>query len=248
MNQSATSYEYKDKNFGDTEGITVTTRSEVFYPTSTTTLLLSAVRQRANPAAAAVLDLGCGSGIVAVVLAKSVFPRAAVHASDIGAASVQLAKHNAKRHGLNIDCRCGSLFEPWAGVKFDLIVDDVAGMSEPIARCSQWYPPQINSEAGEDGVRWIVQILEQAPNHLTPQGEIFFPVLTLSREPGILAAAEKHFAQVELITEQWYPLGSDLLPHLEMIEDLYARGVIEIKKKGSRLLWATKIYRATNRN
>lgn len=248
MNQPATSFEYKDKNFGDTQGIAVTTSPEVFYPTSTTTLLLSAVRQHMNPSVTSVLDLGCGSGIVAVVLAKLIYPGAAVHASDIGAASAEQAKRNAAQHQLNIDCRCGSLFEPWAGMKFDLIVDDVAGMSEPIARCSQWYPPQINSEAGEDGVRWIVQILSQAPNHLTPRGEIFFPVLTLSHEPSILATAEKHFAKVELITEQWYPLGNDLLPHLEIIEDLHTRGVIEVKKKGSRLLWATKIYRATNQD
>ena len=51
---------------------------------------------------------------------------------------------------------------------------------------------------------------------------------------------------VELLTEQWYPLGNDLLPHLNLIEALMARGLVEIKKKGSRWLWATKIYCAGN--
>jgi len=36
------------------------------------------------------------------------------------------------------------------------------------------------------------------------------------------------------------------LPHLSLIEDLMSRGLVEIKKKGSRWLWATKIYRASN--
>jgi hypothetical protein len=125
-------------------------------------------------------------------------------------------------------------------------VDDVAGMSEPIARHSRWYPPHIHSDAGEDGARWIVRILSEAPGFLAPQGQIFFPVLTFSSESRILDAARNHFATVELITEQWYPLGSDLLPHLDLIEDLMAKGQIEIRKKGSRWLWATKIYRATN--
>jgi methylase of polypeptide subunit release factors len=239
-------FEYKDKAFGDTQGIAVNTSPEVFYPTSTTNLLLAGVRRFANPAATSALDIGCGCGIVAVVLAKLIFPHAAIHASDISTEAVKLSKRNAESLQLAIDCRCGSLFEPWAGMKFDLIVDDVAGMSEPIARHSQWYPPHIHSDAGEDGARWIVSILAQAREYLTPQGQIFFPALTLSREATILDIAHKHFSTVEMVAEQWYPLGNDLLPHLDMIEGLMARGLVEIKKKGSRWLWATKIYRAAN--
>jgi methylase of polypeptide subunit release factors len=243
---SSETFEYKDRNFGDMQGIVVATSSDVFYPTSTTNLLLDGVRRFVNKDATSALDLGCGCGIVAVALAKLILPNAAIHASDISAEAVELAKQNAKSFHLAIDCRCGSLFEPWTGMKFDLIVDDVAGMSEPIARRSRWYPPHIHSDAGEDGARWIVCILSQAPEFLTPQGQIFFPVLTFSSESKILDAARNHFAKVELITEQWYPLGSDLLPHMNIIEDLMAKGRIEIKKKGSRWLWATKIYRAAN--
>jgi methylase of polypeptide subunit release factors len=240
-------FEYKDRNFGDTQGLVVATSAEVFYPTSTTSLLLSTVRKFADPAAATALDLGCGCGIVAVALAKLILPKAAIHASDIGAAAVKLVRRNAEANRLAIECRCGSLFEPWAGMKFDLIVDDVAGISEPIARRSQWYPPHIDSDAGDDGARWIVSILSQAPEFLTPQGQIFFPVLTLSNEALIMEAAHRHFTKVELLAEQWYPFGNDLLAHLNLIEDLAARGLISIKKKGSRWLWATKIYLATNR-
>jgi len=239
-------FEYKDRDFGDMQGIVVATNSAVFYPTSTTNLLLGGVRRFANKDATSALDLGCGCGIVAVALAKLILPAAAIHASDISAEAVKLAKQNAESFQLPIDCRCGSLFEPWAGMRFDLIVDDVAGMSEPIARLSRWYPPHIHSDAGEDGARWIVRILSQAPEFLTPQGQIFFPVLTFSSESKILDAARSHFARVELITEQWYPLGGDLLPHLNLIEDLMAKGHIEIKKKGSRWLWATKIYCAAD--
>ncbi len=245
-NMASNTFEYKDRNFGDTQGIVVATSGEVFYPTSTTNVLLAGVRKFANPAAASALDLGCGCGVVAVALAKLIFPQAAIYASDINAAAINLAKRNAQDHQVSIDCRCGSLFEPWAGTKFDLIVDDVAGIAEPIARRSQWYPPHLHSDAGEDGTRWIVSILAQAPEFLTPQGQIFFPALTLSSEAQILATARKSFAKVELVTEQWYPLGSDLLLHLDLIEDLMAKGFIELKKKGSRWLWATKIYRASN--
>jgi methylase of polypeptide subunit release factors len=246
MTTSSGTFEYRDRSLGDMQGIVVATNSGVFYPTSTTNLLLDGVRRFANKDATSALDLGCGCGIVAVALAKLVLPSAAVYASDISAEAVELARQNAKAFQLAIDCRCGSLFEPWTGMKFDLIVDDVAGMSEPIARHSRWYPPHIPSDAGEDGARWIVRILSQAPEFLTPQGQIFFPVLTLSSESRILDAAQGHFARVELIREQWYPLGGDLLPHVSLIEDLMAKGQVEVKRKGSRWLWATKIYRAFN--
>lgn len=239
-------FEYRDKDLGDVQGVVVATDPDVFYPTSTTSVLLRAVRRFADRNAASALDLGCGCGIVAVALAKLILPRAAVHASDISAEAVRLARQNAASLQLPIDCRCGSLFEPWSGMKFDLIVDDVAGMSEPIARHSRWYPPHIHSDAGEDGARWIVGVLSQAPDFLTPRGEIFFPVLTFSNESRILGVARDHFSRVEMLTEQWYPIGPDLLPHMDLIEDLMARGQVEIRKKGSRWLWATRIYRANN--
>lgn len=246
MNQtSANTFEYQDKAFGEAESIVVETSSEVFYPTSTTNLLLSGVRKSVSTAAASALDLGCGCGIVAVALAKAILPRAQIHASDISVAAVELTRRNAEAHQLAIDCRCGSMFEPWTGMKFDVIVDDVAGIAEPIARLSPWYPPHIHSEAGEDGTRWIVSILAQAPEFLTPQGQIFFPALTLSCETKIMETAARHFASVELVTEQWYPLNNDLLPHLGVIEELMSRGLVELKKKGSRWLWATKVYCAS---
>ncbi|MGH7495395.1 MAG: methyltransferase [bacterium] len=247
MNHSSASvFEYKDRNFGDAQGVVVTTSPEVFYPTSTTNLLLASVRKHASPASTSALDLGCGCGIVAVALAKSILPQAKIYASDISIEAVKLTRRNAEENQCSIDCRCGSTFEPWSGIEFDLIVDDVAGMAEPIARRSSWYPPHIHSDAGEDGARWILSILSQAPKFLTPRGQMFFPVLTLSHEARIMDAAQSHFAKVDLVTEQWYPLGNDLLAHLDLIEDLAARGLIEIRKKGSRLLWATKVYCASN--
>lgn len=238
-------YVYRDRKLGDTEAISVATAADVFHPTSTTVLLLRAARRYLVRRPRSVLDLGCGCGIVAVALAKLGPPDMQVSASDLSAAAVRLARHNIARLGLTVDCRRGSLYEPWAGRRFDLIVDDVAGVAEPLARVSGWYPAGVPSDAGRDGTRWVLDVIAQAPDFLAPGGQLLFPLLTLSREAPVLALAREQFAQVELVEEQWYPLSDELLAHFPLVEELAADGGVRIEKQGSRWCWATGVYAAS---
>jgi release factor glutamine methyltransferase len=237
-------FSYRDKKLGDAEAITVATTPDVFHPTSTTVLLLRAARGALGQPCQSVLDLGCGSGVVAVVLARLLPPGASVYASDLSPEAVRLTSANAERNGVRIDSRCGSLFEPWEGQRFDLIVDDVAGVAEPLDRLSGWYPPGVPSEAGRDGARWILDILDRAPDHLSPGGRFVFPVLTLSREERILDRARARFAVVTQVEEQWYPFSDALAVHFSLIEELAREGNVRVEKRGSRWCWATKIYLA----
>jgi len=240
-------YLYRDKKLGDAEAIVVATAPDVFMPTSTTVLLLRAARRGFGPPPRSVLDLGCGCGIVAVVLAKYLAPGTAIHASDISPAAVRLTQSNARRHGAAIDCRSGSLFEPWGDQRFDLIADDVAGVAEPLDRLSGWYPDAVPSGAGPDGTRWILDVLDQTVDHLTPGGQLLFPVISLSREAAILERAARRFATVVQVEEQWYPLNEELLARSPLLDELSRAGRIRVEQRGSRLCWATQIYRAQAR-
>ena len=235
-------FSYQDKRLGDTDPVVVATAPDVFRPTSTTVLVLRAARKAlSEQRPRSVLDLGCGTGIVAIVLAK-VLPDAVVCASDLSAAAVALAQHNGERNGVAVQSRSGSLFDPWRGQRFDLIVDDVSGVTEPLDRLSGWYPPAVPGGAGPDGTRWVLEILDQAPDFLTPGGQLVFPVLTLSREQLVAERARSRFAAVEQVEEQWYPLNEQLLECLPLLEQLTAAGRVRIEKRGSRWCWATKVY------
>src|ERR1051325_8361185 len=107
---------YRDKKLGDTQAITIATAHDVFAPTSTTMLLLRAARpppppwrllraprRTLDPCPRSVLDLGCGCGIVALVLAHHLPPGTGICASDLSAAAVRLTRDNARRHGAAID-------------------------------------------------------------------------------------------------------------------------------------------------
>lgn len=240
-------FAYRDKKLGDVEAITVQTAPDVFRPTSTTVLLLRAARRALTPPPRSVLDLGCGSGVVAVALARHLPAGTTVCASDLSAGAVRLTEVNAQRNGVTIDCRCGSLLEPWAGSRFDLIVDDVAGVAEPLARASGWYPASVPSEAGRDGTRWILEVLDRASEYLAPGGRLCFPVLTLSREDQVIERARARFATVTQVEEQWYPLSAELLAQWALVETLAAEGCIRVEQHGSRWCWATKIFIAARR-
>ncbi|HYK82737.1 MAG TPA: methyltransferase [Gemmatimonadales bacterium] len=239
-----TDFAYRDRRLGDTHPVTIATAPDVFAPTSTTVLLLRAARRvgASLPPPRAVLDLGCGCGIIGVVLTKLLPPATRVCASDLSAAAVRLARHNAACNDVALECRRGSLFEPWVGERFDLIVDDVAGVAEPIARLSGWYPAGVPSEAGDDGTRWIVEVLERAPAFLAPGGRLVFPVLTLSREALVMERARAVFPVCEQVEEQWYPLADVLLAHWEALDALAAAGSVRLVKRGSRWCWATRIF------
>ena len=73
-----------------------------------------------------VLDLGTGSGIIAITLSQQC-PNWDVSASDQSSKALTLAKLNAKRP---INFYCGSWFEPLPKIKFDLIVSNPPYISE----------------------------------------------------------------------------------------------------------------------
>jgi release factor glutamine methyltransferase len=175
-----------------------------------------------------------------------VAPESQVCASDLSPAAVALTRRNSDRLGADVEVRCGSLFEPWQGRRFDLIVDDVSALAESIARSSPWYPPPVPSEAGEDGTRWIRAVLERAPGFLSEGGRLIFPVLTLAHQERTLEAAAASFRTLRPLAEEWYPLGPELAARPDLLEALAERGIVEIRSRGSRRLWATRVYLAAD--
>jgi len=75
------------------------------------------------PDARSILDIGTGSGCIAVVLSTRLH-NAAVTAVDLSEAALVVARRNAERNGVAIEFLHGSLLEPVAGRRFDLIISN----------------------------------------------------------------------------------------------------------------------------
>jgi release factor glutamine methyltransferase len=151
-------------------GLSLQVDSRVLVPRPDTETLvewaLETIQQRAAPR---VIDLGTGSGAIALAIRKQ-RPDAAVTAVDVSHHALALAAANASAFGLEVEFRQGSWLE---GIerRFDLIVSNPPYVAEddphlPALR----HEPLGALVAGPDGLRDIRSIVAQAPTHLNAGG------------------------------------------------------------------------------
>lgn len=120
--------------------------------------------------AASVLDLGTGSGAVALALARGL-PSARVTAVDRSAAALAVARGNGARLRLAVEWLPGSWFEPVRGRRFDLVVSNPPYVAEgdPHLRDLR-FEPALALASGADGLDALRTIVAGAPVHLEPGG------------------------------------------------------------------------------
>lgn len=141
----------------------------------TETLVLKALELMRNRTALDVLDLGTGSGAIALALARE---RAGdnVVGTDKSAEALGVARYNAQRLGIgNVEFVHGDWFAPVTGRRFDMIVSNppyVAESDPHLARPDIRYEPSGALVAGKDGLDNLGHIVETAPAHLRPGGWI----------------------------------------------------------------------------
>lgn len=119
-----------------------------------------------------VLDLGTGSGCVAVTIALE-RPHATVTAVDRSPAALALAEHNARALGARIRFLQGDWFAAVAGERFDLIVGNppyIAAADPHLGRGDVRFEPLTALASGDDGFADLRRIIRDTPAHLAAGG------------------------------------------------------------------------------
>ena len=163
--------------FGEKEfyGITLSVTPDVLIPRPETELLVElALVQIPVATPCSVLDLGTGSGAIAISLA-TLRPLASIVAVDASAAALQVAQANARRLGLaNIQF---ILSDWWQDVPatplFDVIVSNppyIADADSHLQEGDLRFEPITALAAGATGLKDLVSIINRAPQYLTDTG------------------------------------------------------------------------------
>ncbi len=152
----------------------------VLIPRPETELLVDIARGKVGAGetanfAAKILDLGTGSGCIAITLALEC-PQASLAAVDASPTALNIAATNADTLGARLRLVASDWFAALAGESFDLIVSNPPYIAAADAHLSQGdlrFEPPGALASGTDGLDAIRRIIASAPEHLNPGGSLW---------------------------------------------------------------------------
>jgi release factor glutamine methyltransferase len=136
-------------------------------------------RERNSPTAPLIVDMGTGSGCIAIAVAVNL-PAARVIATDISAPALAIAAHNAAMHGVQgrIEFVEGDLLAPLARLGLEHAVDFIATnppyVPAPelphLQREVREHEPYVALAGGPEGLNFYAQLLAECPTYLRQGG------------------------------------------------------------------------------
>ncbi len=141
---------------------------DVLIPRPETEHLVEAVLHLKDKAD--ILDVGTGSGAIAVALAHAL-PQSRVTAVDISPAALEVARRNAQRHGVGVRFLQSDLLASVAG-QFDAVVSNppYVAAAEVLEPQVDRYEPHSALYAGPTGLEIYQRLIPQSRDHLKPGG------------------------------------------------------------------------------
>ncbi len=158
-------------------GLEFVVTPEVLIPRPDTETLVELALARSP---ARIVDVGTGSGCIAVALAVQL-PQAAVCGIEVSAAALAVAQRNVKRHGVSARVRLmrGNVFNPRPS-PVDLIVSNPpyisTGDCASLPASVRNHEPRLALDGGTNGLEIVRQLLVQAPAVLNPGGGLLIEI------------------------------------------------------------------------
>ncbi len=143
-------------------------------------LVMECLRLIKGKVAPRVLDVGTGSGCIALSVAHQ-HKKADVAGIDISPDALEVARRNAAKHGLErVRFLAGDLFEPVRGETFDIILSNppyiAAGELAGLAKEVRDFEPKLALDGGPDGLTVYRRLIPEAASHLVAGGYLLLEI------------------------------------------------------------------------
>ncbi len=150
-----------------------------------------------------IIDIGTGSGVIALMLRRK-FPSADLVAIDISSQALAIARENAKINNLEVNFVEADLFNDELG-SFDLIVSNPPYVTEEeykiLPKEVRDFEPKLALVGEEEGLVYYRKIIELSRTILNAQGSIFFEIGERQGKAISLLAKKNGFSKFETIKD-----------------------------------------------
>ena len=227
----------------DKEHIKLLSNKAVFKPTSTTKFLLKAVIKKFPKRKVKVLDLGCGSGVIGIYLLKKYKNIINMTFVDVSEKAIINAKQNCKLNKITkkkTHFFKSSVFDGIKKFEFDVIINDISGISSKIAEISPWFK-NIPCKSGDDGTKLTLDVLKKFSGFLYTKGLLYFPIISFSNEEKIFKFLNKKNIKTKIISVNKWPIPNDMYNHKILLNKLKISKKIKYEEKYNLIIANTKI-------
>lgn len=209
---------------GETEfyGLTLKVNNDVLIPRPETEELVDLIIKKSKSISHSIniLDIGTGSGCIAVSLAKNL-PNARVFALDVSESALSVAKHNAKLHDVDIEFLHKDILQILNfNTQFDIIVSNppyvrALEKQEIKANVKDYEPHLALFVSDEDPLLFYKAIGQFAKEHLTKTGQLYFEINQYLGKEMIELLKDLKFKDIKLIKDLY---GNDRMIYCSCIK------------------------------
>jgi release factor glutamine methyltransferase len=184
---------------------------DVFIPRPETEILVeTAIKVTKSPGQPVtklnILDMGTGSGCIAISLAK-LLPHIAVTATDISCAALEVARENAKLNDVSINFIQSNLFCAYdlRPTTYDLIISNPPYIpTSEIQKLQREvrFEPRIALDGGSDGLNFYRRIIKNSPAYLEDNGYLILEMgFTQRKAIEKIADTSRRFSIVRIVRD-----------------------------------------------
>lgn len=184
-----------------------------------------------------VIDVGTGTGILAILAAKL---GGIVSATDIDQEAVKVTKENSKRNNVYVNCCRGEYFGSFSE-KFDVVVANLSHTYLPPSLRKLATQEYKSVDGGENGNEILLEFLRRAKKHMHNNSRTYVNVFSLTDYQNTISTIQREYA-TRLAATGKEPVKEFVLDNIEWYKEQAGQGKIKLIFDSGEDKWFAEQY------